>query len=895
MSTLSSKLILSLINRVTAPARAVERSMGRLRQAAEQNQRQMNAMRGRMMAAAGAGYALYRGLLAPTKAAMDFESAMADVRKVVDFPTPQAFRQMGKDIIEMSKRLPMAADGIAAIVAAAGQAGMKGNELLAFAEMATKVGVAFDMSADQVGTALAKIKTSLGLTVDETGTLADAINHLSNTSASSAPDLINFMRRVGSEGKKYGFTAEQTAAYGSAMIASGAQADVAATSFRNMGKALARGGSATKRQRKAFAKLGLDAKKVAKNLQKDAVGTLNQVIEKIRALPKHLQASTISNLFGDEARAISPLIQNAKLLEDALGSVANKANFLGSAQKEYEVRAQTTANKMQLFKNQVSALGIAIGSALLPAITDLMKQISPIIARVAEWAEKNPQLTRTIVAVTAAVIALSAASAAAKFALLFVKGGLIDVAIVGLRAASGLLALLNPLKLVTSAMRILRIAVVSTGIGAVLVGIAMAGTWIYNNWSNLSAMFASFGAAFKRALRPVMPIVQPVIDAAGWLADAWGRVTGTVEGGTGKWHLWGAAAGRAVGDALISVIDFGKRMTASIGQTWSSLSNVFQSAGAVAAAKEAVKPMINAVKTGLEAAKPVLSAAWDKTSAFFNSGNAGRHAARGVKKLIDLYGQALTAGKDVLVRAWDTATNFWNKTDKVGVIKTVAKTYVNAVATVLNAGKAILKTAWTNALSFGDELSNGGMTKMVTAVQKAIDDIIVVFKGLPKQVGIIVDEMVNWFKTLPGRIIAAIGNIDLSGILKWPSLPTWLGGAKAPPVPAIAGARAMGGAVAGGQTYLIGERGPELFTAPRSGYITPNHQLNQSGAQAAVSQPQSGQTGSQDNRAAGPISITIGDIIVKEAQNAGQIAREIGQQLRDELSGMQADSEFSVS
>jgi hypothetical protein len=40
--------------------------------------------------------------------------------------------------------------------------------------------------------------------------------------------------------------------------------------------------------------------------------------------------------------------------------------------------------------------------------------------------------------------------------------------------------------------------------------------------------------------------------------------------------------------------------------------------------------------------------------------------------------------------------------------------------------------------------------------------------------------------------------------------------------PKIDGARAAGGPVSSGRTYLVGERGPELFTARRSGYIHPN-------------------------------------------------------------------------
>ncbi|WP_324695530.1 tape measure protein [Novosphingobium sp. RL4] len=42
----------------------------------------------------------------------------------------------------------------------------------------------------------------------------------------------------------------------------------------------------------------------------------------------------------------------------------------------------------------------------------------------------------------------------------------------------------------------------------------------------------------------------------------------------------------------------------------------------------------------------------------------------------------------------------------------------------------------------------------------------------------------------------------------------------------ISGARANGGPVSSGRTYLVGERGPELFTAPSSGKIVPNNMLN---------------------------------------------------------------------
>ena len=41
----------------------------------------------------------------------------------------------------------------------------------------------------------------------------------------------------------------------------------------------------------------------------------------------------------------------------------------------------------------------------------------------------------------------------------------------------------------------------------------------------------------------------------------------------------------------------------------------------------------------------------------------------------------------------------------------------------------------------------------------------------------------------------------------------------------IFGKKAQGGPVTGGRSYIVGERGPEVFTPRGSGNITPNNQL----------------------------------------------------------------------
>ena len=63
-------------------------------------------------------------LAQPIRQAIEFESAMSDVRKVVDFDTPEQFAQMQQDILRMGRTLPLAHEGLAALVAAGGQAGL---------------------------------------------------------------------------------------------------------------------------------------------------------------------------------------------------------------------------------------------------------------------------------------------------------------------------------------------------------------------------------------------------------------------------------------------------------------------------------------------------------------------------------------------------------------------------------------------------------------------------------------------------------------------------------------------------------------------------------------------------------------------------------------------------
>ena len=275
-------------------------------------------------AAAAAAAALGAAMVLSTSRAIEFESAMADVRKVVDgLDTPEALADIKSEIIELSNEMPLAADGFAAIYEAAGQSGVAREDLKEFATTVAQVAVAFDMTAEEAGRAMAKIQTSLGLDIDELNNLTDAMNHLSNNSASTAAELVEFTLRGGQAGQMAGLTAEQTAAFGSAMIAAGARVDVAATSFRNMITTLASGEAMTDPQIQALVDLGYQIDDAVLKEQEFTDAVRQQSDDRIDAarhetdqLAKELsrryrdQMRSIQDNFEDEADAFTEQVQD---------------------------------------------------------------------------------------------------------------------------------------------------------------------------------------------------------------------------------------------------------------------------------------------------------------------------------------------------------------------------------------------------------------------------------------------------------------------------------------------------------------------------------------------------------------------------------------------------------
>ena len=421
----------------------------------------------------------------PIKQAATFESKMADVKKVVNFDTPEQFADMRDDIINLSTELPMTAEGIADIVAAGGQSGIAREDLLAFAEDAAKMGVAFDITSDEAGEMMAKWRTAFQMGQDEVVELADKINYLGNNTAASAPKISDVVRRIGPLGSIGGIASGEIAALGASMVGAGTESDVAATGIKNLMLGMVVGNQATKTQAELFDRLGFSTTELAKRMQVDAKGAILDVLGAIQKLPKDEQATTLMGIFGKEsAEAIGPLLSNLDNLKRNFDLVADSSNYAGSMQAEFEARCDTTENSLQLLKNQVNAVAITVGNQLLPYVKSAIDTLRQGASAIMAFAQANPNLTAGLVVGVGAFVAIASAISIASYLLLAFIYPFTQL-------RTMMLAFNVATKLAAAGQWALNIAMSANPIGLVIAGIAALigiGYLLYKNWDTIKAV-----------------------------------------------------------------------------------------------------------------------------------------------------------------------------------------------------------------------------------------------------------------------------------------------------------------------------------------------------------------------------------------------------------------------
>ncbi|MEH8092290.1 phage tail tape measure protein [Gallibacterium anatis] len=333
--------------------------------------------------------------------AIKFESAMADVKKVVDFKTPEGFKKLSDDLLKLTRTLPMTGEELAAIAASGGQLGVAEEDIKSFTTTIAKMSVAFDMPAEDSGDAMAKLANVYKIPINEIGKLGDAINELSNSSPAKASDIVSTLGRIGGVAKQFGLTENAAAALANSFISLGKAPEVAGTAINGMLTKLMTADKGGKKFQAALASVGVSAKQLKADIAKNGEQALVSFLERIQKMPKAMQMGILVDLFGLEyADDVAVLAGNTKVLKDSLKTLQEtdengKPKYLGSMEKEFSARAATTENGLQLLKNSVTEFWAALGAKLLPVINLVSGKLAGLMHWITDLITKNSWLADT--------------------------------------------------------------------------------------------------------------------------------------------------------------------------------------------------------------------------------------------------------------------------------------------------------------------------------------------------------------------------------------------------------------------------------------------------------------------------------------------------------------------
>lgn len=332
-----------------------------------------------------------------TKAAVDYESAFAGVKKTVDETATVSYKNLSDGIRQMAKELPASAVEIANVAEVAGQLGIKAEDILTFSRTMIDMGESTNLSAEEAATAIAKIANILGLTSDEYGRFGASVVDLGNNFATTERDIVEMTNRLAAGGKLAGLTAPDILGLATAMSSVGIEAEAGGTAMTQtltaIGNAVSLTGKGAADDLNLIAKTaGMTSEEFQQAWKEKPVVALQSFIKGLKdAQEKGVNMNAILAQLGMTGIRQSNMLKSLALASDKMGDAVDRSNkawkentaLTNEANKRYE----TTESQLKMFKNQVTDLAIEFGGPLLKALRDGLKAGKPWIDTLATMAK----------------------------------------------------------------------------------------------------------------------------------------------------------------------------------------------------------------------------------------------------------------------------------------------------------------------------------------------------------------------------------------------------------------------------------------------------------------------------------------------------------------------------
>lgn len=433
----------------------------------------------------------------PIKLAIDFESSMAGVKKVLDFKNDGEFKKLSSDILKMSTVMPVAASGLAEIAAAGGSLGIAQKDILEFTRSVGVMSIAFDMSANDAGESMGKLMNVYGLSLEKVNGLGDTINALDAGMNAHARDIVGTVGRIGGIAKVFGLSSDAAAGLSASFLSMGVAPEVAATGINALLNKLATAEQQGKKFQKGLADIGLSASGLKHAIDKDASGSLNMFMHKLAKVDRTKKMGILSNLFGAEyADDIALVVGGIKEYDKAMRISGDAAGKSGSMMKEFGVQSATTKNKLITLVGAATSLGINLGTVLLPGLIAITDPLQKVTKKMSDLSEEHETATTWIGGTAAGLVGLTLALSITGYAISFVKGGIVRLASAFTIADFAQKRLAISTALLTAKQWLFNIAIGANPLGAlILAGVAIIGIGValYNNWKPFADMVNTIG------------------------------------------------------------------------------------------------------------------------------------------------------------------------------------------------------------------------------------------------------------------------------------------------------------------------------------------------------------------------------------------------------------------
>ena len=321
------------------------------------------------------------------KASVDYESAFAGVRKTVD-TTEEKLAEISTGIRGMSKEIPAAATEIAKVAESAGQLGIQTDAILGFTRTMVDLGETTNLTSDQAATALARLANITQMPQDRFDELGSTVVALGNNLATTESEIVEMGLRLAGAGKQVGLSEAQILSFAGALSSVGIEAEAGGSAiskvFVDMQLATEKGGQGLK----DFAKVaGMSAKDFKQAFEKDAASAMIAFINGLSTAEER-GSSAIKVL--DDMGISEVRMRDALLRAAGAGDLFNKSMEIGTEAwaentaltKEAAQRYETTASKLSILKNRATDIGVTLGDALVPAMTDALKAAEPFFTMI---------------------------------------------------------------------------------------------------------------------------------------------------------------------------------------------------------------------------------------------------------------------------------------------------------------------------------------------------------------------------------------------------------------------------------------------------------------------------------------------------------------------------------